>query len=166
MRQHTLEATGGQTYAQMGQYLDATGKPTNDERPPPSTRRRKPVSKRARKMWVTETALTTALNTAYFAENVANFAIVMGSRSCSPASASSCSRWWRCAGARTPRPRAARRPRWRRPSSAESFLLLSSAVGGAIPPDPRRPKEPRPPFGAGLPLVRLSRLRPFRSRFA
>src|ERR671930_2417849 len=31
MRKHTLEATGGQTYAQMGRYLDATGKPTNDE---------------------------------------------------------------------------------------------------------------------------------------
>ena len=29
-------------------------------------------------MWVTETALTTALNTAYFAESVATFAIVMG----------------------------------------------------------------------------------------
>jgi hypothetical protein len=29
-------------------------------------------------MWVTSTALSTALNTAYFAENVATFAIVMG----------------------------------------------------------------------------------------
>ena len=29
-------------------------------------------------MWVNETALTTALNTAYFAESVATFAIVMG----------------------------------------------------------------------------------------
>ena len=29
-------------------------------------------------MWVSETALTTALNTAYFAESVATFAIVMG----------------------------------------------------------------------------------------
>jgi hypothetical protein len=32
MRKHTLEATGGQTYAQMGRYLDANGKPTNDEK--------------------------------------------------------------------------------------------------------------------------------------
>src|ERR1700754_522639 len=31
MRKHTLEATGGQTYAQMGRYLDAGGKATNDE---------------------------------------------------------------------------------------------------------------------------------------
>jgi hypothetical protein len=29
-------------------------------------------------MWVTSTALSTALNTAYFAESVATFAIVMG----------------------------------------------------------------------------------------
>ena len=32
----------------------------------------------AREIWVTSTALSTALNTAYFAESVATFAIVMG----------------------------------------------------------------------------------------
>ena len=32
MRKHTLEATGGQTYAQMPRYLDAAGKATNDEK--------------------------------------------------------------------------------------------------------------------------------------
>src|SRR5690242_13343126 len=32
MRKHTLEATGGQTYAQMGRYLDNSGQPTNDEK--------------------------------------------------------------------------------------------------------------------------------------
>src|SRR3954449_10131217 len=32
MRKHTLEATGGQTYAEMGRYLDTNGKPTNDEK--------------------------------------------------------------------------------------------------------------------------------------
>ena len=31
-----------------------------------------------RNMWVTATALTTALNTAYFAESVSTFVIVMG----------------------------------------------------------------------------------------
>src|SRR6476620_12360000 len=31
MRKHTLEATGGPTYAQMGRYLDANGKPTDSE---------------------------------------------------------------------------------------------------------------------------------------
>jgi len=79
MRKHTLEATGGQTYAQMGRFLDASGKPTNDEKSAaidPKTKQ--PVENGLRNMWVNETALTTALNTAYFAEQVATFAIVMG----------------------------------------------------------------------------------------
>src|SRR6478672_8482188 len=79
IRHHTLEATGGQTYSQMGQYLDAAGKPTSDKATAavdPQTK--KPVANPARQIWVTETALTTALNTAYFAESVATFAIVMG----------------------------------------------------------------------------------------
>ena len=32
MRKHTLEATGGQTYSQMGRYMGKNGKPTNDEK--------------------------------------------------------------------------------------------------------------------------------------
>jgi hypothetical protein len=79
MRHHTLEATGGKTYAEMGRFLDANGKPTNDEKAAaidPKTKQ--PVENGLRNMWVTETALTTALNTAYFAEQVATFAIVMG----------------------------------------------------------------------------------------
>jgi hypothetical protein len=79
IRKHTLEATAGQTYSQMGQYLDRAGKPTSDEKLAaidPKTS--KPVSNPARQIWVTETALTTALNTAYFAESVSVFAIVMG----------------------------------------------------------------------------------------
>ena len=77
MRKHTLEATGGQTYAQMGRYLDKAGKPTNDEKAA-AVKNGKPVENPLRQLWVTETALTTALNTAYFAESVATFAIVMG----------------------------------------------------------------------------------------
>ena len=38
----------------------------------------KPVENGLRNLWVTSTALSTALNTAYFAESVATFAIVMG----------------------------------------------------------------------------------------
>jgi hypothetical protein len=38
----------------------------------------KPVANGARTTWVNETALATALNTSYFAENVALFSIVMG----------------------------------------------------------------------------------------
>jgi hypothetical protein len=79
MRRHTLEATGGQTYAQMGRYLDASGEPTNDEKLAAINEQTgKPVENGLRAMWVNETALSTALNTAYFAESVATFAIVMG----------------------------------------------------------------------------------------
>ena len=77
MRKHTLEATGGQTYAQMGRFLDKAGKPTNDEKAA-AIHDGKAVDNPARQIWVTETALTTALNTSYFAESVATFAIVMG----------------------------------------------------------------------------------------
>jgi transcription elongation factor len=79
MRIHTLEATGGLTYAQMGRFLDKDGKQTNDENAAavdPKTKR--PVENLARNIWVTETALTTALNTSFFAERVAYFSIVMG----------------------------------------------------------------------------------------
>jgi hypothetical protein len=79
MRKHTLEATNGQTYAQMGRYIDANGKPTNDEKvaaKDPKTGA--PQANPARDIWVTETALTTALNTAYFAESTSTFVIVMG----------------------------------------------------------------------------------------
>jgi hypothetical protein len=79
MRHHTMEATGGKTYSQMGQYLDTNGKGTDDKAKAaidPQTKQ--PVQNQARQIWVTETALTTALNTAYFAESVATFAIVMG----------------------------------------------------------------------------------------
>jgi hypothetical protein len=79
IRKHTLEATGGQTYSQMGRFLDENGKPTSDEAAAakdPKTGQ--PVENGLRNTWVTSTALSTALNTAYFAESVANFAIVMG----------------------------------------------------------------------------------------
>src|SRR3982751_2085924 len=79
MRKHTLEATAGQTYAQMGRFLDANGKPTNDENAAAiDPKSKQPVENGLRNMWVNETALTTALNTSYFAESVATFAIVMG----------------------------------------------------------------------------------------
>ena len=79
MRKHTLEATGGQTYAQMGRFLDENGKPTSDEsKAAKDEKTGQPVENGLRNMWVNETALTTALNTAYFAESVATFAIVMG----------------------------------------------------------------------------------------
>ena len=79
MRKHTLEATGGRTYAEMGRFLDKNGKETNDEKlaaRDPKTG--KPVPNAARDIWVTSTALSTALHTSYFAESVSTWAIVMG----------------------------------------------------------------------------------------
>ena len=79
MRKHTLEATDGQTYAQMGRFLDSSGKPTNDEKLAATDPKTKaPVANPARNIWVTSTALTTALNTAYFAESVATFVMAIG----------------------------------------------------------------------------------------
>jgi len=79
MRIHTLEATGGQTYAQMPRYATADGKGTND----PATALKdpktgQPVDNAARNIWVTETALTTALNTSYLAEQISLFGVVVG----------------------------------------------------------------------------------------
>ena len=79
IRKHTLEATGGKTYAEMPRYLSESGRPTDDEAvaaKDPKTG--EPVANGARNIWVTSTALQTALQTAYFAEGVATFAIVMG----------------------------------------------------------------------------------------
>jgi|SRR5829696_1769852 len=79
MRKHTLEATGGKTYAQMERYIDESGKPTNDEAAAATDPKSgEPVANPARNIWVTETALTTALNTAYFAESTATFVMVIG----------------------------------------------------------------------------------------
>ena len=79
MREHTLAATQGQTYAEMARFLDENGKPTADEeKAAVDPKSGEPVSNPAREIWITETALANALNTSYFAENVANFAIVVG----------------------------------------------------------------------------------------
>jgi hypothetical protein len=79
MRIHALEATSGQTYAEMGRFLDKNGKATSDEAlaaKDPKTG--KPVENGLRNLWVTETALATALNTSFFAERVALFSLLMG----------------------------------------------------------------------------------------
>ena len=79
MRVHALEATGGQVYAEMARYIGKDGKPTDDVKAaaidPKTT---KAVENGARNIWINETALSTALNTGYFAENVALFSIIMG----------------------------------------------------------------------------------------
>jgi len=63
----------------MGQFLTADGKETSDKTlaaTDPKTGQ--PTPNGARNVWVTETALGTALNTSYFASSVGLFAIIVG----------------------------------------------------------------------------------------
>jgi hypothetical protein len=63
----------------MDRFLDENGQPTSDEEAAAVDEQSgEPVENPARQIWVTETALSTALNTSYFAEKVAEFSIVMG----------------------------------------------------------------------------------------
>jgi hypothetical protein len=78
MEFHTLESTQGQHYSEMGRFLTPSGEQTSDEALAAKTAEGRPVENGLRNLWVTETALTTALNTAFFAERVAVFSIVMG----------------------------------------------------------------------------------------
>jgi hypothetical protein len=88
MRIHTFEATGGATYSQMGQFVALANAPKSQlavgggtsnkvyAQIDPTTKQ--PVSNGARNVWVTETALTTALNTSYMASQLALFGLVVG----------------------------------------------------------------------------------------
>lgn len=78
MRIHALEASGGLTYAEMPQYATADGKGTSDPAKALKGPNGQPQSNAARNVWVTETALTTALNSSYMADQVGNFGIVVG----------------------------------------------------------------------------------------
>jgi hypothetical protein len=78
MRIHSLEATGGKTYAQMPRFATADGKGTNDAEEAETRPDGSPMDNPARSIWVTETALGTALNVSFFAQQVALFSIVMG----------------------------------------------------------------------------------------
>jgi hypothetical protein len=78
MRIHTLEATGSVPYSMMPRFATADGKGTNDPALAQKSPTGQPLDNAARNIWVTETALTTALNTSYMAEQVALFSIVIG----------------------------------------------------------------------------------------
>ena len=78
MRIHALEATGGKTYAEMPRFATEDGKGTNDPAEAQKDANGQPVSNAARDLWVTETALATALNTSYMADQLGNFGIVVG----------------------------------------------------------------------------------------
>jgi hypothetical protein len=88
MRIHTYGATSGLTYSQMGRYIAKPGTPlrytdglgaTSDPKyavTDPKTQQ--PMNNGRRDIWVTYTALTTALNTSYFATQMALFGLVVG----------------------------------------------------------------------------------------
>jgi hypothetical protein len=88
MHIHALEATGGYTYAQMGIYQAKPGTPksqlmagggtdnTDFAAIDPTTKQ--PVQNGARQVWISETALTDALNMSQLASQVSLFGIVVG----------------------------------------------------------------------------------------
>src|SRR5262249_27234707 len=88
MRIHTFGATSGLTYSQMGRFVAKPGTPlqftdglggTNDEtKAATDPQTKQPVSNGRRDLWVTYTALTTALNTSYMASQLSLFGIVVG----------------------------------------------------------------------------------------
>ena len=82
MRIHALESSGGLTYAEMGRFLAADDPEnpagTSDEAAALTDEEGNPVPNQARNTWVTETALSTALNLSYMAEQLALFGIVVG----------------------------------------------------------------------------------------
>jgi hypothetical protein len=88
MRIHALEATGGYTYSEMGRFeakpgtpkseLAAGGGTDNEEYAAKDPTTGEPADNAARETWVTETALSTALNASYMADRLSLFGIVIG----------------------------------------------------------------------------------------
>jgi len=88
MRVHSLLATGGYTYSQMGRFEAAPNTPKSELSPGGGTENEKfaaidpetnfPVENGAREVWVTSTALSTALNASYMANRLSIFGIVVG----------------------------------------------------------------------------------------
>jgi hypothetical protein len=78
MRIHALEATGGLTYAEMPRYASPDGKGTNDAAKASKGPNGRPLDNQARNVWITETALATALNVSYMAEQLSLFSLVVG----------------------------------------------------------------------------------------
>ena len=82
MHEHALEASDGLAYSQMGRFVSAKDPEspagTSDEAVALKDEKGNPVSNGARNTWVTETALSTALNVSYMAEQMALFGIVVG----------------------------------------------------------------------------------------
>lgn len=88
MNVHALEATGGFVYSQMGRFAAKPGAPQSELAEGGGTdnpafalidpKTKQPVSNGARDVWVTETALATALNMSYMASQLSLFSLVVG----------------------------------------------------------------------------------------
>ena len=82
IHEHALEGSGGLTYSQLGRFVSAADPEnpagTSDETAALKSEQGAPVSNAARNTWVTATALSTALNVSYMAEQMALFGIVVG----------------------------------------------------------------------------------------
>jgi hypothetical protein len=82
IREHALESSGGLPYAEMGRFVAADDPEspagTSDETAALKDEEGNPVPNAARNTWVTATALSTALNMSYMAEQIALFGIVVG----------------------------------------------------------------------------------------
>ena len=88
MNIHALEATGGYVYSEMGQYQAKPDAPKSQLSPGGGTsntayavtdpKTGQPVPNGARNVWVTQTALSTALNTSYMATQLSLFSLVVG----------------------------------------------------------------------------------------
>jgi hypothetical protein len=88
LQSDALMATGGYYYAQMGIYTAKPGTPKaqlmagggtdNAAMAQTDPKTGQPVQNGPRQIWVTATALTTALNTSYMADQLALFGIVVG----------------------------------------------------------------------------------------
>jgi hypothetical protein len=88
MNIHALEATGGYVYSEMGIYtakpdapkaqLEPGGGTNNAAYAQTDPKTDRPVQNGARNVWVTETALSTALNTSYMATQLSLFSLVVG----------------------------------------------------------------------------------------
>jgi hypothetical protein len=78
MRVDALIATGGKTYAQMPRFATKDHKGTNDPAGALTYPNGEPMNNPAREVWVTETAMSTALNTSYMAEQISLFGTAVG----------------------------------------------------------------------------------------
>jgi hypothetical protein len=82
IHEHALEGSGGLPYAAMGRFVSADDPEnpagTSDEAAALTDDSGSPVSNSARNTWVTATALSTALNMSFMAEQMALFGIVVG----------------------------------------------------------------------------------------